>query len=171
VLRNPGLVAFTGFVNNLLLPQDMQEALIGSGIAPFQFEGEVSAGEQGFLRTLLASKAPAFTKVMARWNDSAAGKLGRDAGLLFEDFFEPYFVGAKRGFPVGDGKNTIDYLWREWAIEIKSGVRSFNEEQLNAAAKYAKEEKKTLVYYFLQRPPQSVIRKITKAGGTVIHFY
>jgi hypothetical protein len=153
------------------MPVDIQEAMIGSGFPPFQFEGEFAATERGFLRTLLATKAPAFTRVMARWNASTAGQLGRQAGGLFEKFFENYFVGARSQVSVGSGKFTVDYLWKGWLIEVKSGISSFNHEQLNAAAKFAKEEGYNLVYYFLQRPPQNIIDKITKVGGSIIHFY
>jgi RHS repeat-associated protein len=168
-LEHPVITGSIGFVINTLIPMDIQEAMIGSGIPPFELIGSTGRASQGFLRSLVASKNPMFTRLVQRIDRSAAGLLANKTGKAFQEFFKDLLPEAEPNV-VTVGKHTIDYVWKGWAIEIKSG-KFVDTAQLAAAAKYAKTQGLTLVYYFLTKPPKSEIKKVINAGGNVISIY
>lgn len=168
-MQYPRLTAAIGFAINVLLPQEFHDSMMASGIPPFRFAGTVGSSGRGFLRAIAATKNPSFQKIINRWNQSSAGLLARETGAAFEDFFEELMPGAAKHVRTF-GRGSIDYVWRGFAVEIKSG-RDVDVPQLAASSQYAKDRGLSLVYYFLKKPSQSEINKVKDAGGHVIWFY
>ena len=77
---------------------------------------------------------------------------------------------ASRSIGVGPGKHTVDFIWRGYLIEIKSG-KSINMAQLTAISSEAAKRGFNFVYYFLKEPPKAVKDQILNAGGNVVYFY
>ncbi len=170
-IQHPHLAAGIGIAFDIMMPAVWQEAMIGSGIPPFQLAGNVGRVGKGFLRTIYASKHPSFKQIMDHWNKSAAGKLAKVTGDEFEKFFEKYMPNAVRNARVGQGKNTVDFSSPGYLVEIKSGISSFNEKQLAAITQEAGVTGQTIVYLFLEDPPSPVTQKIVGVGGNVISLY
>ena len=169
-LNHTRLVAAGGFLLNVILPQDIQDAMVGSGIPPFQIAGSAGRTTKHALRTVLAFKHPRFTKFLQKYSASELGKLSRISGQFFEDALAKFMPGAETQVPVKIGRHTVDFVWEGWVVEAKSG-KSVDTKQLKALVEFAKREGKTLVYYFLREPPASEISKVQNAGGNVISLY
>jgi RHS repeat-associated protein len=171
VTKHPFLAGAIGFAINLFLPQEFHEAMVGSGIPPFQFAGRAGTSGRGLLRTIFAGKSPWFTRFVQRWNQSASGTLHKGLGEAFERFVARHMPDAARQVPVNPGvsKHTVDFVWRGFAIEVKA-AKDIDADQLRAVANYAKQNDLTLVYYFLEEPPRSVINSIHDAGGHIVYL-
>lgn len=170
-IQHPYLAGAIGLAVNVVMPADWQEAMIGSGIPPFQLAGNTGRLGKGFLRTIYASKNPAFKRIIDRWNKSASGRLAQVTGEEFQKFFKRYLPNARENVSVGNGLNTVDFQTPGYLIEIKSGISSFNKEQLSAISQAAKESGDTIVYIFLEEPTAGTQKKILDAGGNIIFLY
>jgi hypothetical protein len=172
-LGHPLLVTTFGFLLDIAMPEEFNQAMIGTGIPSFSEVGEIGLAGKGFCRTIFAAKSPWFRNMMKRLDKSISGKIGKELGDVFEEFFSKYLPNASRDVPTV-GKNTIDYVWNTLAIEIKTTTGYFGKEQkkqLKSAGAYAKREGKKLLYFFLEKPPQAVEDAIKNEGGTPIYFY
>jgi hypothetical protein len=107
---------------------------------------------------------------MQKYSASALGRVSRITGEFFEDALKESMPGAARDVKTKIGKHTVDFVYEGWVIEAKSG-KSIDAKQLEAAAEFARREGKSLVYYFLKEPPNSVAKQIQDAGGNVVSLY
>lgn len=129
---------------------------------------------RGTARAISATKSPWFRNIVKKADKRLSGKLWQVTGEAFQKFIGKLMPRAAKNIPVGQGlsKHTIDFALDGYLVEAKSGVSSsFNTGQLKAAAKYAREKGRTLVYFFLHKPPGSVQSQIIDEGGNVIYLY
>lgn len=169
-MNHSRLVAAAGFVLDVILPEDIQNAMIGSGIPPFQIAGATGKTTQRALRTVLAFKHPKFTALLQKYSASQLGKLSKVSGDFFEDAMSAFMPGADRGVKVGIGRHSVDFVWNGWVVEAKSG-KFVDPKQLSALAEYARSRGEPLVYYFLREPPASELKKVRDAGGDVVVLF
>jgi hypothetical protein len=100
--------------------------------------------------------------------------LSKAVGSNFELAVEKILLqrGFVRQVNVGgpNGRNSVDYLWRGFLTEVKSGL-SIDKQQLQAISSRASEQGLRFACIFLNKPAGSVIRKIEEKGGSITWFF
>jgi RHS repeat-associated protein len=179
-IQHPGLVTAIGLIANALLPDEFQDALIGSGIAPFEILGEFGRSERGTLKVINAAKNPKFKAILNRVDSALANRLyTSNTGLaqLFEDVFEKILPDAEPKVRLALNsrvyKQDADFVWRGWVLQLKTGLRISGSQltQLSETVGYAKRTGRTPLYVFLKKPAQDTIDKIITAGANILYFF
>jgi RHS repeat-associated protein len=166
-LSHPNLVAILGFVGAALIPEEIQNSMMASGLPGVtQFGGLARAEGRGIL--LIKNWA---SRLFA---SRELGRISKVAGEAFETFARRHlFRGATGPIPVGKGKQSLDLLWRNFLIELKTSRRLEPDDvaQLAAGAAHAKGAGLDLAYVFLRQPTKGTIETIEKAGGSVFYLF
>lgn len=161
-MRHPYIMLVLGAVASVLIPEEVQNSMMASGMPGFSQMGYAGRAEarafrlikNGWLMRILKSRS------------SLAGKFWNEFGKGFENCVRNYLLGGAPGpIPVGAGKQSVDALWRGILVEVKSG--GIDEAQLKAIAG----EGISFCYVFLQKPAGAVVGKITKLGGMVYYLF
>jgi RHS repeat-associated protein len=166
--KHPVLAATIGLVVNLFVPEEIDNALISSGIPGFQGLSAARRAEVNLLKKIKNSR------ITASLMDKAKGLLHNRLGGVFEDFVGREML--KRGFQRSVktvGRRSVDFQWMGRLIEVKNKTHLDAGDllQLEAAAKKAGAESLSLLYVFLQKPSQSTINRIIAAGGSVVYLF
>ncbi len=164
-MRHPRIFTAMSFVIGIFVPANVEITLRASGVPIFNPLTGTSTVNRGGIRLIRWMKNKWISKAASRLNPSAGGHISRDLGLKFEALIGEYCKGAKRNVK-SYGKYTVDFAWRGWWIEVKSGI--INTKQLAAHAKGASKESKNLVYVLLQRPSRAEVKKLAKEGVNTI---
>jgi hypothetical protein len=165
-IAHPSLLALIGFVGTTLLPEEVNNAMLMSGIPGIEELGSVGQAEA---RAIKLIKNAASERAAAR----ELGQITNKTGRAFEEF------ARRRLFPNFDakevqfGRRVLDLIWRNWYIELKTGksLRGRELEQLKEFAAAAKRDGYGLAYVFLVKPARSATRKILEAGGRVLYLF
>ncbi|MDR2981343.1 MAG: cadherin-like domain-containing protein [Puniceicoccales bacterium] len=167
-INHPMLAGVIGLVINLFIPEEVDYAMMNSGIPPFQGLSAIRRGEISLLKAIKNSR-------FVSWLDSKArGLIHNELGYAFEDFvFDNLLNKAATRQVQTVGRRSVDFDWRGRLIEIKNKLHLDSDDikQLEAAVQKASLEGKSLVYIFLQKPTPSTVKKINDAGGSVMYFF
>jgi RHS repeat-associated protein len=165
--RHRLLMTAMGFAAGLLIPEEAQLTLMNSGNPGLTGIGAVGNAELKMYRLIKSEWAMNHIKNHSK----LAGKLWDAIGKGFENCVGKYLLGGRAEPQVltGVGKYRFDFLWRNIAIEVKSGA--IDNDQLAAIAKYAEEKGCTFAYIFLNKPSGSEFSKIKEAGGMVYYLF
>lgn len=167
IAAHPIIAGAIGLAINLVIPEEVDEALIGSGIPGFQGLSAVRRGELRFLKAIKNSRVSSWLTASAR------GLLSNKVGHAFERFAERVlFRGAETQVQTV-GKRSLDFRWRGRWIELKTKtyLDADDLKQLEAGAQRAAHEAEDLVYFFLEKPTPSTVDKIEDVGGHVLYFF
>lgn len=167
-IRHPRAFFFAGLVASTLIPESVDQALIGSGIPGYQ---GISAARRGQLSLLRIIKSRFISR---RLESKLLGRLSNVAGNTFESVLERVvFRNAQRQVSVSATRRfTTDFLWRGRLFELKTSRSiSRNDPQLNAIANFAKSNDIPFVYVFLNAPTQGTVNNVNRLGGTVISIF
>ena len=165
-IRHPILTAVIGFVGNALVPTEVHNAMLASGMPAFQGIGSVGQAEAQGIR--LIKNMWSLSRVR-----SALGRVSQAAGHGFEDYAErqlfPNFIARQ----LSTGKHVLDLVWEKYYIEFKTGrsLRGRELSQLNEFAAAAGKAGFDLVYVFLYKPTKTTIQKIAQKGGQVFYLF
>jgi len=170
MLRHPLITAAIGFAFNLLLPVEVHEAMIASGVPGFTGLGEIGLARARAFKLLTNRR---LTGWLQRRVPRLAGEVWETRGRAFEEFLEEMLFPGARTQPRTTGNYSADFEWRGRVIEAKTGLAWGGNQirQLAAHAAYAERESLNLVYVFLSKPAKRVMQDITKAGGTVFYLF
>jgi RHS repeat-associated protein len=163
-LRHPLLATTIGLVTNALLPVEVHDAMMSSGLPGVSVLGETGQAQARVFRLIKSQRFRSFVKS----NLSAAGTLWNVTGHEFERFARKYlFKGAIPGTKIIE--RTPDLIWKNFTIELKTG-RNFGQREIRQLKEFS-QHTGNLAYIFLIKPTKSTINKITKAGGKVFYIY
>jgi hypothetical protein len=165
--RYPFISGAIGLTINLLIPEEVDHALLASGIPGYQGLSGIRQGEVRFLRAIKNSTVSRFLGA------KATGLLSQVAGNAFGSFCkEAVFKGYKEE-EVRIGRFVLDVIWRGRMIEFKTARVLYEDDkaQLKAFATYAKDEGLDLLYFFLRKPTKGTYDTIKKTGGNVMYIF
>lgn len=165
VATRPVLSRVGGLVIGLFISSQIDPAAL-QGLPQFQGLGALQTAEVKLLDAL--KRGPVYNALTAQLR----GWLSREAGLEFQRFLQRNVFKAvlevnKRVSKVT--KHEVDFVLDNALVEAKN-TPHIDAGQLQAIAKFAKEEGKEFWYVFLEKPGRAVIDKIKAAGGKVSWF-
>jgi RHS repeat-associated protein len=166
-LAHPTLLTIIGFVASALIPAEVSNSLMASGLPPFEAMGMTA---QYRIRAVQLIKNAQLRMQIRQALSGANGRLSYVLGHTFEELVrKSLFPGARYEMKLASGK-VIDVVWRGWFIELKSGATAAGS-QLRGFAGDAAAEGTNLVYVFLQNPGAATTRAINKVGGVVAYIF
>jgi RHS repeat-associated protein len=171
-IRHPVLTTMLGLVANALIPEEFHNVMMG---LPNPFAEAIGTFGKGEIRFFQLVKSARFRSFMSTVSRQIAGRFWRQVGDRFEDALAARLLkGAERQFLVNASRKIrIDFLWRGFLIEAKTG-RSLDAGelvQLAEAANCANLRGFALKYFFLVKPTKGTIETIQKAGGQALWFF
>lgn len=171
-IRHPVLTAMLGLVANALIPEEFHNVMMGMPNPFAEAIGTIGKGEIRFFQLVKSARFRSFMNTVSK---QISGRFWREVGDRFEDALAARLLkGAERQVLVNASRKIrIDFLWRGFLIEAKSG-RSFDAGelvQLEEAARFARAQGYALKYLFLIKPTRGTIAAIKGAGGQPLWFF
>jgi hypothetical protein len=165
-VRHPVLMGFLGFAASIMIPEEAQLSMVGSGVPIVTQMGAAGQAEVRAFRLIKNDLLMGFIKS----HSSLAGKFWYYFGQGFENCVRKYLLNNALGpIPIAGTINSVDAVFNNILIEIKSG--GIDESQLAAIVKEAINTGMSFGYVFLYKPANSVVKKIVNAGGSVHYLF
>ena len=167
-IRHPVVMWVVGFAMNTLLPVEVHDAMISTGLPGITGLGTVGKAEARVLRLF---KNQRLTRYLYDNYRRLFGKLVKATGDDFNEFAKRFLFKNDAKREVTTGKHIVDFVWKNYVIELKTSVNDVDRSQLKEFSEYARVSSKQLVYLFLKKPEAGIERAIQKVGGIVYYLF